>query len=146
MRSLKYFAAPWAAVLFYAIASFITGNAGFSAYDQLDLERKKQNLNLDRLAKLHDALDAERENLRSDPETIAQEAVNIGYGREGESYIRITGFNGRTKQQLQAGEMVWAREPDAVQDETLKMYAIGICIIVLGAMGVADILRFIRDA
>lgn len=146
MRFLKYLAAPWAAVVFYALASFIAGDAGFLAYKDFDSGRRKQIENIADLRRLNTGLNAERDSLRSDPDTIAREALSIGYGRDGESYIRIEGFHDSRKNELRSGEILKPAAPDAVQDEALKIYAIGIFIIMLGTLGVTDILRFIKNA
>ncbi|MDR2510574.1 MAG: septum formation initiator family protein [Spirochaetaceae bacterium] len=146
MHVVKYLAAPWAAFIFYAVASFLAGNVGLFAFHTYEKEREMQLVNLEELRGLNSGLKAQKEALNSDPDTIAREALNIGYGRDGESYIMIEGFHDGREQRFRAGEIIKGNVPDAVEDESLKMYAIGIFIIVLGTLGVTDVLRFIKNA
>ncbi|MDR2468812.1 MAG: septum formation initiator family protein [Spirochaetaceae bacterium] len=146
LRFVKYLAAVWVALLFYAAASFLSGSIGINAYNKLDSERKKQQENLGKLRKINETLIAEKEALSYDTETIAQEALNIGYGRDGETYIRIEGFQDNRKLQHQAGEIFQPVESDAIEDEVLKIYALGVFLIALGIFGVTDVLSFIRNA
>jgi cell division protein FtsB len=146
MRLIKYLLAPWLAVLFYAAVSLFWGNTGFFAYDKFDTERKKQTENIGHLRRINSALLAEKEALSSDPETIALEAMNMGYGKDGETHIRIDGFNGQKRPLLESGKIVRPKEPAGFQNDNIKIYSLYIFFIVFCVVGLTDIIRFVREA
>ncbi|GMO19625.1 MAG: septum formation initiator family protein [Spirochaetaceae bacterium] len=144
MPVIKYCIAHWIALIFYAAASFFYGSMGLGAYKKLEEGRIRQIENIAELRRMNDALRAEKEALSYDAETITQEAINIGYGRDGETYIHIEGFHDSRSHKAEPGEVFKPSELEAVEDEVIKIYAIGIFIIVTAAIGFTDIVRFIR--
>ena len=89
MRILKYLAAVWFAVIFYAVSSLFAGAAGFSTYSQLNAEKEKQIANLRKLQAINQDIRGRKEALIYDDDTISIYARELGYGGGGERFIRI---------------------------------------------------------
>jgi cell division protein FtsB len=124
MKALKYLISLWTAVLVYSVFSLIAGAMGFSAYDQLREERRKQQVNLDNLERIHRELEGSRDALLYDSDLIAAHARELGYGREQERFIRIVGLPGTKKQQLSPGQIIFAARPEYMAEETIRLVSI----------------------
>ena len=100
---------------------------------ELKLERDRLSMNMEKLrginSELKDTLDA----LRSDTETIAVQAREIGYASEGENFLRIEGLAPGTRRSAPVGDLLSARTPSFIPDLILRIVAIltGISVFVI---------------
>jgi cell division protein FtsB len=145
MPILKYFVSLWIALMFYAISSLFAGASGFSAYDQLNVQKEKQLANLRRLQAINEEITGIKEALIYDSDTIYLYARELGYGSSSERFIRIAGLNGKQKNRLSAGEIFFPTPPEYVSDKTLRVISIAIALAMTLCFGVVDLLRFVKN-
>ncbi|MDR2097637.1 MAG: septum formation initiator family protein [Spirochaetaceae bacterium] len=145
MPVLKYLASLWIAIMFYAVSSLFAGASGFSAYDQLNIQKEKQLANLRRLEAINEEIAGIKEALTYDGDTIYLYAREHGYGGINERFIRIAGLNGKQKSRLSAGEIFLPALPEYVSDKTLRIVSISIALSMILCFGVVDILRFAKN-
>jgi cell division protein FtsB len=146
MQMLKYLAALWFAVMFYAVSSLFTGAAGFSAYDQLTAEKEKQLANLRRLQAINEDIRGNKEALIHDNDTISIYARELGYGNGTERFIRIAGLKGKQKTKISAGELLLPILPDYIDDKTLRIVSVAIALAIILSFAIVDILRSLKKA
>ncbi|GHV83379.1 hypothetical protein AGMMS50212_07190 [Spirochaetia bacterium] len=146
MGALKYLYAVWAAMLFYAISSFMVGAVGLSAYDQLNAEKTKQLENLKNLQTINKELLELKESLSFDSDTISVYARDLGFGTEDEHFIRIVGLNGIHQQQISPGELFRTTNPVFIDDKTLRIVALVIAGLIFLCTAIVDVLQFARNS
>ena len=146
MQILKYLAAVWFAIMFYAASSLFSGATGFSPYDQLNAEKEKQAANLRRLQTINEDIRGRKEALIYDNDTISVYARELGYGSGKERFIRIAGLNGKQKNRISAGEVFLPVPPDYVDDKTLRIVSAAIAFAIILSFAVVDMLHSIKKA
>ncbi|MCL2210600.1 MAG: septum formation initiator family protein [Treponema sp.] len=124
MRFSKYLIGLWAAVIVYALFSFLSGPAGLSAYNYLLAEKERQLDNIGHLGFINEDLDRTRNNLLYDQDTLLIHARQMGYGQEDERFIRIVGLGSPKVTQTSAGNIYIASEPDFISDKIIKITAL----------------------
>ncbi|MDR2444551.1 MAG: septum formation initiator family protein [Spirochaetaceae bacterium] len=144
MQILKYFAALWFALMFYAASSLFTGAAGFSAYNQLNTEKEKQLANLRRLQAANEDIRGKKEALIYDNDTISVYARELGYGSGKERFIRIAGLNGKQQNRISAGELFLPVMPDYIDDKTLRIVSLAIAFAITFSFAIVDIVQSIK--
>ncbi|MDR2052918.1 MAG: septum formation initiator family protein [Treponema sp.] len=143
MRLLKYLFPLWVVILVYSLLSFFHGSSGFSAYDGLKTERDKQLANLEALKKIRGELEGNRDALLYDEDTIAVYARELGYGMEGERFVRIAGLSKTMRRQYWAGEVAGAQMPPSMDEKTIRTISLAAGGIVLGFIFFTRILKMI---
>ncbi|MDR2343798.1 MAG: septum formation initiator family protein [Spirochaetaceae bacterium] len=146
MQILKYLAALWIALIFYAVSSLFAGAAGFSAYGQLNSEKEKQLANLRRLQAINQDIRGKTEALIHDEDTISVYARELGYGNGKEHFIRIAGLDGKQKNRISAGELLLPGVPGGVDDKSLRIASIAIALAIILSFAVVDILHPVKKA
>jgi cell division protein FtsB len=135
MRACKYLFGLWTAVAVYGIASMLTGAAGLSAYRELLAERDRQRGNMEKLGLINESLENTKNSLLYDRDTIMVYARELGYGKNGEQYVRIVGLGEINASRAQAGDVIRARRPKYTDDLFLKITAlcsgIAVCVVLL---------------
>ena len=145
MKAVKYLFAVWAGVLIYALLSVMFGDMGFSAYRQLENERKKQEANIESLVLLNRDLENSMNALLYDRDLLAVQAREQGYATRQERFMRIVGLGVNQRSTMSPGEVVFAAEPQYTQDYILKIIALCTGITILICMAVFDALKYIRE-
>jgi cell division protein FtsB len=145
MAFVKYFAALWLAVIFYAVASFFVGGAGLEAYNDLTIEYSKQQENLKKLEDINALLSGEKDALENDTDTIALYARELGYGTGEERFIRIAGRGEAANERYEAGEVYNARESETVPNRTILIISTVIFVMMALCAAVFDIIRCIKN-
>jgi hypothetical protein len=56
-----------------------------------------------------------------DQDTISVYARQLGYGMEGEKYVRIMGLGIAVNTEMPVGQVLYAASPDFVPDNTIKI-------------------------
>jgi cell division protein FtsB len=133
---LKYLIALWVSITIYSLSSFLSGNMGIAAYDELKAELSRQQANLAALRRINSELGDMKDALLYDEETIALYARELGYGREDEAFIRIVGFDEKMKSRIDPGELIPIVQHTHNPDMILKIIA---CSAGLGALLVLEI-------
>ncbi|MDR2803374.1 MAG: septum formation initiator family protein [Treponema sp.] len=146
MSAVKYLAALWAALIFYAVSSMFSGAMGFFAYNQLNAEKEKQLSNLHHLQTINEEFTGVRDALIYDKDTIYLRARELGYGDSGERFIRIAGLNGKQKNRVSAGELFIPVDPEYVDDRTLRIASIVIALSLIICMGIVDLMHLVKKS
>jgi hypothetical protein len=146
MPALKYLAALWIAVLFYAVSSLLIGAMGLFAYEQLNIENEKLFDNLHRLQILNEEFTGIQNALVNDNDTIYLHARELGYGDSGDHFIRIVGLPGKNKNRVSAGELLIPAVPEYVDDKTLRIISIAIALSMTLCIGIVDLLRLVKNS
>jgi cell division protein FtsB len=141
MRLCKYLAAVWVAVAVYSVFSLFFGAMGFSAQKQLMVERERLWENMRDLHLVNEELEDAKNSLFYDQDTIAVYARQLGYGREGERFVRIVGLGGAKNSHAAAGQVFFAGTPDFVPDKTIKIAALCAGLVVFVFCLIMDLLR-----
>ena len=129
----KLFIAICASLVTYALSSALLGQSGFFAMKELKHERDRLSANMGKLrvinSELKDTLDA----LRSDTDSIAVHAREIGYASEGERFLRIEGLAPGARRPAPVGNLLSAQTPSFIPDYILRIAAFltGISVLIL---------------
>jgi len=146
MDTKKLFTALFASLVTYAVSSALFGQSGFFATKELRQERDRLALNMEKLrginSELKDTLDA----LRSDTDTIAVQAREIGYASEGEHFLRIEGLAPGASRPAPVGDLLSVRTPSFIPDLIIRIVSLltGISVFVLSMGSSLRISRYRR--
>lgn len=124
MRLLRYIFVPWIIILVYSSFSAFLGPSGLYARRHLEAERLELSENQKALDRIHDDFQSTKDGLMYDNDTLAVFARQLGYGREGEEFIRIMGLSVAANANMPSGHALYAIEPSFVSDKMLKIIAI----------------------
>jgi cell division protein FtsB len=145
MKMAKYLFSLWAGVLIYVSLLLIPGAKGFSAFRQLDEERKKQEANIEYLKLINQELEDTMNSLLYDKDTLSVYAREQGYGSAQERFIRIVGLGVNQKNETFPGRVIAAAEPQYTPDKTIMMIAFCAGASIFLCMAVFDILKIFKD-
>jgi len=145
MKAVKYLFALWVGVLVYVSFSVIFGAKGFSAYNQLEKERQKQESNIENLKLVNRELEDTRNTLLYDKDTLTVYAREQGYASQSEKFIRIVGLPGNLKTRTFTGDIVSAMEPQYTSDRIIRIIAFCMGITIFFCMAIFDVLKFLRE-
>ena len=145
MKAAKYLFALWAGVLVYASLAFLFGAMGISAYNQLEKEQKKQEVNIENLQLINHELGNTVNSLLYDKDTLTIYAREQGYASAKEHFIRIVGLGGRRNTRNSAGDITVAADPQYVPDRTLRIIASCTAISLLICMAAFDLMKSLRE-
>jgi cell division protein FtsB len=133
MRAWKYIFGLWTAVAVYGVTSVLYGASGLFVYRELLAERDRQRGNMEKLGLINESLENTKNSLLYDRDTITVYARDLGYGQNGEQYVRIVGLGDINKVRTHAGDVIRARRPEYIPDRLLKIAALccGIAVSVI---------------
>jgi len=141
MWAVKYFAYLWAAVAVYAVSSLLMGGSGFAAYNDMREKRALQLENIAALKSINEGLELEKNALLYDRDSLSVYARELGFGADGERFIRIAGLPGEERPEVNTG-LVYRPEASArIDDTTLRIFAIGLALTLFFGMALWDIRR-----
>jgi cell division protein FtsB len=140
MRAIKYLLVLWVFAAVYAGMSIAAGGQGFSAYNELLEERKKQEANMETLRRINTELENRQNALLYDHDTIRVYARDLGLGERGEKFVRIVGLGQAGKALLLPGEVVTAEKARFMNNGTIGIIAIFTALAVLTAFVIQDVL------
>ena len=123
MVSTRIALSAYVGLVVYCLASFFFGPMGMLAYSDLEERVNRMDANLASLEALHERAQSRLESAQSDPETLAMEALSLGYVAEGEVVVRI-GFPESAPSLQELGNLVAYEAPKGVDDMTLKTIAL----------------------
>ena len=131
----------WAAIVIYAVFSFLGGPKGLSAYNELLAEQGRQEANLEALCTVNEELEKTKNSLLYDKDTLLAHARQLGYGQEDERYIRIVGLRGVNTSQITEGKVYIAAIPDFLSDNTIKIIALCVGLAVFAFFFVTKLIN-----
>ena len=123
MRLLRYIFVPWTAILIYSLFSAILGQTGFYARRHMEAERLQLQENHLALERMYVNFVRTRDSLTHDPDALSVYARQLGYGREGEEFIRIMGLSVAVNADLSLGNVLYATSPSFIPNRTIKLIA-----------------------
>jgi cell division protein FtsB len=138
MRLIRYFLVIWTFFFAYTFSSFILGQNGLYARRHLESERVRLNENLKKLKNINIDYQNIRNNLTGDQDSLSVYARQLGYGREGEEYIRIMGLGIAINTDMPAGTVNYTENPDFISDTTLKTISLLFAAVVFSFLIVYD--------
>jgi len=145
MKAAKYLFSFWAGVLIYASLALIFGAKGFSAHRQLEVEKIKQEANVEDLKFINGELKNVMNSLLYDKDTLAVYAREQGYASKQERFIRIVGLGVSQKSSTSPGRVIVAAEPQYAPDRTLVIIAFCAGASIFICMVIFDLLRIFRE-
>jgi len=138
MRLIRYFPVIWTFFFVYAFFSFILGQNGVYARKHLEAEHVRLNENLKKLENINTDYKNIRNNLAGDPDSLSVYARQLGYGREGEEYIRVMGLGIAVNTDMPAGQVSYSESPAFISDRTIKIISLLFASVVLTLILVRD--------
>jgi cell division protein FtsB len=138
MRFIRYFVVIWTFFFVYTSFSFFLGQNGVDARRHLDSERVRLYENLKKLQNINDDYQNMRNNLIHDQDSLSVYARQLGYGREGEEYIRIMGLGIAINTDMPAGQVSYTENPDFISDTTIKIISLVFALVILSFFLVHD--------
>ena len=138
MRFIRYFLVIWTFFFVYTSFSFFLGQNGLEARKHLNSERIRLNENLKKLKNINTEYQNIRNNLTVDQDSLSVYARQLGYGREGEEYIRIMGLGIAINTDMPAGQVSYTESPDFISDTTIKIISLVFALVVLSFLLVHD--------
>ena len=142
MRLLKYIVVPWTIFFVYFLFSAILGQNGYYAKKHLDAELSQLTHNLNELEKANDDLYKIKDSLLNDSDALSVYMRQLGYGRDGEQFIRIMGQGITVNSDMSIGQVLYTTNPDFVRDQTLKIVAICIGLAIFVFFLINDIYSY----
>jgi len=134
MRFIRYFLVIWTFFLVYTSLSYFWGQNGLYARRHLETERVRLYENLKKLENINIDYQNIRNNLMRDQDSLSVYARQLGYGREGEEYIRIMGLGIAINTNMPAGQVSYTESPDFISDTTIKIISLLFALVVLSLL------------
>jgi len=134
MRFIRYFLVIWTFFLVYTSLSYFWGQNGLYARRHLETERVRLYENLKKLENINIDYQNIRNNLMRDQDSLSVYARQLGYGREGEEYIRIMGLGIAINTNMPAGQVSYTESPDFISDTTIKIISLIFALLVLSLL------------
>ena len=143
MRLLRYIFVPWTVILVYSLFSAVLGQNGLYARRHLEAERVQLLENQRTLEQIHYNFLRTKDSLINDQDALSVYARQLGYGREGEEFIRIMGLSIATSADMPSGNVLYSANPAFVSDRTIKIISalVGIAVLLYFLVGDFFLLR-----
>jgi len=138
MHFIRYFLVIWTFFLVYTSCSYFWGQNGMYARRHLEAERVRLSENLKKLENINKDYQNIRNNLMKDQDSLSVYARQLGYGREGEEYIRIMGLGIAVNTDMPAGQVSYTESSDYISDTTIKIISLLFALIILSFLLVRD--------
>jgi len=138
MRFIRYFLVIWTFFFVYTFFSFFLGQNGVSSRKHLEAERVRLYENLKKLENINTDYQKIRNNLSVDQDSLSVYARQLGYGREGEEYIRIMGLGIAINTDMPAGQVNYTVSPVFMSDTTIKIISLLFALAVLAFLLIRD--------
>ena len=142
MRLLKYIVVPWTIFFVYFLFSAILGQNGYYARMHLDTELWQLTENYHELELANADLLKIKDSLLNDTDALSVYLRQLGFGRDGEQFIRIMGQRITLNSDMSTGQVLYASNPDYVRDKTLKIIAICIGLAFLVFFLINDVYTY----
>ena len=135
---MRYFLVIWTFFFVYTFLSFLMGQNGLYARRHMEAERIRLNENLKKLENINTDYQNIRNNLMVDQDSLSVYARQLGYGREGEEYIRIMGLGIAINTDMPAGQVDYTVSPVFISDSTIKIISLMFALAVLAFLLIRD--------
>ena len=128
---MRYIFVPWTMILVYSLFSAVLGQNGLYARKHLEAERLQLLENQKTLEQIYNDFLRKKDSLMNDEDALSVYARQLGYGREGEEFIRIMGLSIATNADMPVGHVLYSANPAFVSDKTIKVISglVGIAVL-----------------
>jgi hypothetical protein len=114
------------------------GQNGLYARRHLEAERLRLNENLEKLEDININYQNVKNNLMADQDSLSVYARQLGYGREGEEFIRIMGLGIAINTDMPAGQVNYSENPVFISDTTIKIISLLFAFAVFAFLLIRD--------
>jgi cell division protein FtsB len=135
---MRYFLVIWTFFFVYSFFSFFLGQNGLYARKHLQSERIRLYENQKKLEDTFMEYRNIKNNLMADQDALSVYARQLGYGREGEEYIRIMGLGIAINTDMPTGQVSYAVNPVYISDTTIKIISLLFAFAVLSFLLIRD--------
>jgi len=135
---MRYFIVIWTFFFVYSFFSFFLGQNGLYAKKHLESERIRLYENQKKLEDINMEYQNIKNNLMVDQDSLSVYARQLGYGRDGEEYIRIMGLGIAINTDMPAGEVSYSVNPVYLSDTTIKIISFLFALAVLSFLLIRD--------
>jgi cell division protein FtsB len=135
---MRYFLVFWTFFIVYSFFSFFLGQNGLYARRHMEAERIRLDEHLKKLENINKDYLNIRNNLMGDQDSLSVYARQLGYGREGEEYIRIMGLGIAINTDMPADEVYYTVSPVFISDTTIKIISLLFALAVLAFLLIRD--------
>jgi hypothetical protein len=104
----------------------------------LDAERIRLHENLKKLEDININYQNVKNNLIVDQDSLSVYARQLGYGREGEEYMRIMGLGIAINTDMPVGQVNYTESPVFISDSTIKIISLLFAFAVLAFLVIRD--------
>jgi cell division protein FtsB len=136
---MRYFLVIWTFFFVYTFFSFFLGQNGLYARKHLEAERIRLYEHLKRLENTKVDYQNIRNNLIRDQDSLSVYARQLGYGREGEEYMRIMGLGIAINTDMPAGQVNYTVSPVFVSDMKIKTISLLSALAVFAFLLIRDL-------
>ena len=141
MTRCRFLIAACVGTFFYVLLSFIGGRDGLWATEQMQEQKRILSANASSIQKTYDDLYLEKIALQKDMDVVAAFARRLGYIREGEKLIKISGLAPNETQIYDAGTVVKHTEGEFIPEWICKSVGVGIFAVVYAFLLFLDFTR-----
>jgi len=138
MPLIRYFLVIWTFFFVYTLFSFFMGQNGVYARKHMEAERVRLYENLKKLENINKDYQNIRNNLIHDQDSLSVYARQLGYGREGEEYIRIMGLGIAINTDMPVGQVSYTVTPVFISDTTIKIISLLFALAVFAFLLIRD--------
>jgi len=138
MPLIRYFLVIWTFFFVYTFFSFFLGQNGVYARKHMEAEHVRLYENLKKLENINKDYQNIKNNLIHDQDSLSVYARQLGYGREGEEYIRIMGLGIAINTDMPAGQVSYTVNPVFISDTTIKIISLLFALAVFAFLLVRD--------
>ncbi|MBR6153769.1 MAG: septum formation initiator family protein [Treponema sp.] len=141
MTRCRFLIAACIGTFFYVLLSFIGGRDGLWATEQMQEQKRILSANAASIQKTYDELYMEKIALQKDMDVVAAFARRLGYIREGEKIIKISGLAPNETQIYDAGTVVKHTEGEFIPEWVCKSVGVGIFAVLYAFLLFLDFTR-----
>ena len=121
---MRYMLVPWTALLVYSVLSFFLGQGGLYARRHLEAEYLRLSENRRALEAANRGFHRTKESLLTDDDALSVYARQLGFGRDGDEFIRIMGLNVAASVALPSGQALYAEPAHYIPNLTIKVISL----------------------
>ena len=138
MIKYRFLIATFVGTIVYVAISMFGGRDGKWAMEQMQEQRRILTANMTSIEKMNEELNLEKVSLESDSDVIAAYARKLGYIKEGERLIKITGLSSDDSKIFDAGIVVKHIAPDYMPEWFCKGISLLIFFMTYGVLFLAS--------
>ncbi len=138
MTRFRLLLASAAGVFFYVLISFTAGRDGLWAFEQMKTQRRLVSSRTVALKSINDELTLEQIALEKDMDVIASYARKLGYVKEGEKLIKVSGLGIQQKGLYDPGKVLKVENVRYISEWICKLTGIVFFVLVYIIFLLAD--------